>query len=117
MSSPAADHGALEPASLAHDPLETVLRTARLARLELAPGEAERLGGQFARILDAFRVLTTLDVEGVPPMTGPTALSDVKREDRARPSLPLEEALANAPARIDAYYSVPKTVGTVGGEL
>ena len=90
---------------------DTVLATARLARLEVGPDEAERLGAQFQRILAAFESLSTLDVEGVEAMTGPCELTDVVREDRPRPSLPPEEALRNAPATVDDHYSVPKTVG------
>lgn len=88
-----------------------VLHIARLARLALDPAKSAEVGAQFARILQAFQVLSKLNVEGVEPMTRPTDATDVLREDRERPSLPVEEALANAPARVDGFYSVPKTVG------
>lgn len=88
-----------------------VLHIALLARLSLDPARTAEVGAQFARILDAFRALSKLDVEGVEPMTRPTEVTDVLREDRERPSLPVEDALANAPARIDGFYSVPKTIG------
>ena len=91
--------------------LELVLSTARLARLELTEEEAQRLGGQFARILEAFQVIAQLDLEGVEPMTSATDLCDVMREDVPRPSLPVDQALANAPQRIEDYYGVPKTIG------
>ena len=93
---------------------ETVLRTAELARLAIEPDEAERLGEQFARILAAFEAISRLDVSGVEPMTRATRLVDVKREDRPQPSLPLDEALRNAPRRIESYYGVPKTIGGEG---
>ena len=95
----------------ARDELELVLKTARLARIELSPEEAGRLGPQFARILSAFEVISRLDLSGVEPMTSATDLADVLRDDAPRPSLPIERALANAPERIEDYYSVPKTVG------
>jgi len=91
-----------------------VLHIARLARLAIDPAKSAELGAQFARILAAFQVLSTLDVEGIEPMTRPTDTTDVLREDRERPSLAIEAALANAPARVENFYSVPKTVG---GEL
>ena len=70
----------------------------------------ERFGGQFARILEAFRSLAELDVNGVEPMRGPTELTDVMREDSVGSSLPRAELLANAPACRDGFYSVPKTI-------
>src|SRR5687767_9522006 len=99
-SNPGADAGAPD-----------VMHIARLARLSIDPAKKDELAAQFARILDAFQVLSSLDVEGVEPMTRPTDSSDVLRDDRARPSLPTAEALANAPVRIEDFYSVPKTIG------
>ena len=91
--------------------IETVHKVAELARLDIDENEERALGAQFARILEHFQVLARLDVDGVEPMTGATGLSNVQRDDAPAPSLPLERILANAPARVDAFYSVPKTVG------
>ena len=88
-----------------------VMHIARLARLAIDPAREREVGLQFARILDAFQTLTTLDVTGVEPMTRPTDPTDVLREDRERPSLAVNAALANAPARVDDFYSVHKTIG------
>ena len=88
-----------------------VLHIARLARLAIDPAQSKEVGAQFARILDAFKTLSNLNVGGVEPMTRPTDVTDVLRDDRERPSLAVEDALANAPARIDTFYSVPKTIG------
>jgi aspartyl-tRNA(Asn)/glutamyl-tRNA(Gln) amidotransferase subunit C len=89
----------------------TVAKIARLARLDIGEREQQVFGAQFERILEAFQDIARLDVEGVEPMTGPLELADVKRDDLARPCLPVEAALANAPARIENFYSVPKTIG------
>ena len=91
--------------------LETVRQVASLARLALSEAEARALAGQFARTLEHFQVLERLDVEGVEAECGAVGLSDVTRADVARPSLPVESLLANAPERVDDFYSVPKTVG------
>ena len=88
-----------------------VLHIARLARLAIDPARSRELAQQFARILQEFKTLSTLDVEGVEPMTRPTDFTDVLRDDRERPSLAVEDALANAPARIENFFSVPKTIG------
>ena len=87
------------------------MHIARLARLALDPAHSREVGAQFARILEAFKALSTLDVEGVEPMTRPTDFTDVLRDDREHQSLSVDDALANAPARIDDFFSVPKTIG------
>lgn len=88
-----------------------VEHTARLARLSISDTEARELGAQFERILSAFEAISRLDVSGVEPMTGPTEITDVKRDDVAVPSLSVDQALSNAPVRDGDFYSVPKTVG------
>lgn len=91
---------------------EAVRRIAALARLEIDAEEEERLGAQFASILDAFRSLSELDVPPAAPEPRPageeTAPAD--RADEPRPSLPPGDLFANAPAREDDFYSVPKVV-------
>jgi aspartyl-tRNA(Asn)/glutamyl-tRNA(Gln) amidotransferase subunit C len=91
--------------------LDTVYKVAALARLDVHEAEARALASQFARTLEHFKVLERLDVEGVEPMTGGSRHSDVQRDDVPVPSLDLERILANAPKRVDGFYSVPKTVG------
>ncbi len=48
-----------------------------------------------------------LDLSGVEPTSHPLELSNVWAEDEPRPSLPLEEALQNAPDREGGYFRVP----------
>ncbi len=95
---------------MAQDEREQVERVARLARLELEPGEVERLAGSFERILEAFAGLRELDVGGLAPMTGPCERTDVLRADEPRPGLPPDELLRRAPERVDGFFGVPKTV-------
>jgi aspartyl-tRNA(Asn)/glutamyl-tRNA(Gln) amidotransferase subunit C len=90
---------------------DTVRRIAALARLSIDDEEVRALGADFARILEHFESLSGLDLEGVEPTAGATDVADVLRKDRARPSLPPDAALANAPERIGDFYSVPKTIG------
>ncbi|MCC6406139.1 MAG: Asp-tRNA(Asn)/Glu-tRNA(Gln) amidotransferase subunit GatC [Planctomycetes bacterium] len=91
--------------------VDIVKKTATLARLELGEAEIAKFGEQFGRILEAFQKLSKLDVSGVEPMTGATALSDVLRDDRAKPSLERERALSNGPKHDGEYFIVPKTIG------
>ena len=87
-----------------------VLKIAALARLDVTAEEAQRLGRDFDRILEAFRGLTELDVHDVEPMVGITNPENVLRDDERRPSLPREKLLAPAPKTENGFFRVPKTV-------
>lgn len=89
---------------------EEVLHVARLARLELADDEIERLTGQLSAILEAVSKVSELDLSEVPPTSHPLELVNVWADDEPRPSLSLDEAFANAPARNGDLFKVPPTV-------
>jgi aspartyl-tRNA(Asn)/glutamyl-tRNA(Gln) amidotransferase subunit C len=86
---------------------DEVLHVARLARLALTDDEVERLGGELNAILEAVGKVSELDLDEVEPTSHPLALVNVWAEDEPRPSLPLEEALANAPERVGDFFRVP----------
>jgi aspartyl-tRNA(Asn)/glutamyl-tRNA(Gln) amidotransferase subunit C len=86
---------------------EDVLHVARLARLELSEAEVERFQVQLSAILDAVSKVQELDLADVPPTSHPLEVVNVWRDDEPRPSLPVEEALANAPDRDGDLFRVP----------
>jgi aspartyl-tRNA(Asn)/glutamyl-tRNA(Gln) amidotransferase subunit C len=86
---------------------DEVLHVARLARLALTEEEVERLGAQLNAILEAVGKVAELDLEGVEPTAHPLDLVNVSAEDDPRPSLPVEEALANAPEKEGGFFKVP----------
>ena len=86
---------------------EQLLHVAHLARLELREEELERLGAQLNDIIAAVSKVAELDLADVPPTSHPLDVVNVWAEDEPRPSLPLEEALANAPEREGAFFKVP----------
>lgn len=86
---------------------EDVLHVARLARLALTEEEVERLTGELGAILDAVGVVAELDLADVPPTSHPLDLVNVWDEDVPRPSLPLEDVLANAPDPDGPLFRVP----------
>ena len=86
---------------------DEVLHVARLARLALTDDEVERLTGELGKILEAVGVVSELDLADVPPTSHPLDLVNVWAEDEPRPSLPLEDALANAPEAEDGMFRVP----------
>ena len=86
---------------------DEVIHVARLARLALTDEEIERLGAQLSAILEAVGKVSELDLEGVEPTAHPLDLVNVWAEDEPRESLPVEEALANAPDREQGFFKVP----------
>jgi aspartyl-tRNA(Asn)/glutamyl-tRNA(Gln) amidotransferase subunit C len=91
---------------------EQVKWVAHLARLELTEAELATLTPQLSQIIDYVTQLQQVDTEGVDPMAHPLTVHNVFRDDEAAPSLPVEEALANAPdprrdARGQQFYGVP----------
>jgi aspartyl-tRNA(Asn)/glutamyl-tRNA(Gln) amidotransferase subunit C len=86
---------------------DDVLHVARLARLELSDAEVERFGGQLSAILEAVSKVQELDLADVPPTSHPLDVVNAWREDEPRPSIPVEDALANAPARRGDLFEVP----------
>ena len=86
---------------------DEVLHVARLARLALTEDEIAKFQEQLSAILEAVGKVSELDLAGVEPTAHPLDLSNVWAEDEVRPSLPLEEALENAPDREDGYFRVP----------
>jgi aspartyl-tRNA(Asn)/glutamyl-tRNA(Gln) amidotransferase subunit C len=86
---------------------EEVLHVARLARLELTDDEIERFTEQLSAILEAVAKVSELDLADVEPTAHPLDLVNVWAADDPRPSLPAEEALANAPDREAGFFKVP----------
>ena len=85
---------------------EEVLHIARLARLGLTKAEVDRLSEQLSNILENFEILQQVDTTGVPPTAQPNTLQNVLKEDEAKPSLPQNEVLANAPQRDGDFFRV-----------
>ena len=88
---------------------EEVLHVAKLASLELTDDEVERLTGELSAILEAVSKVSELDLTDVPPTSHPLELVNAWAEDEPRPSLPLDDVFANAPAREGDLFKVPPT--------
>jgi aspartyl-tRNA(Asn)/glutamyl-tRNA(Gln) amidotransferase subunit C len=86
---------------------EDVLHVARLARLEIPEDQIEHVQAELGAILEAVGKVSELDLEGVEPTSHPLDLVNVWGEDEPRPSLPREDALANAPDPADGAFRVP----------
>jgi aspartyl-tRNA(Asn)/glutamyl-tRNA(Gln) amidotransferase subunit C len=89
-----------------------VEHVALLARLGLADEELARLEGELNHILDQYAVLARLDTDAIPPTAQVIELENILRDDVARPSLAVDDALANAPARDGDHVVVPAIIGS-----
>jgi aspartyl-tRNA(Asn)/glutamyl-tRNA(Gln) amidotransferase subunit C len=89
---------------------DTVRRIAKLARIALAEGEAERLVGDFNNILGFVEQLDAVDVDGVEPMTSVTPMALPLRADVITDGNRAADILANSPAREGDFFAVPKVV-------
>ena len=87
---------------------DQVSRIARLARINLTPGELEQFTGQLSDILNYVDQLSELNTDGVEPTTHPLKMSNVFRQDQIGQSLSNAEALANAPQKHGDFLPSPK---------
>lgn len=84
---------------------------ARLARLELTPGEKERMAEQLSDILETARRIQKLDTAGIEPTSHVVDLPALLRDDEVGPSIPLNRVLQNAPRRQNNFFQVPSITG------
>ena len=83
-----------------------VQHIAELAKLQLTEAEEALYQEQLSDILDYIQRLNTLDTGAIPPTATVLPLRSIMRDDVPRPSLPVDEVLANAPARAGDSFEV-----------
>ena len=89
---------------------DTVRRVAHLARIAVAEDEVEPLQGELNAILAFVEQLAEVDVAGVEPMTSVTPMAMKMRKDEVTDGGIPDAIIANAPAREDHFFLVPKVV-------
>ena len=87
--------------------VDEVAKVAMLARLRLTPEELTLYTGQLNSIVDFVAQLQSLDTSNVEPLAHGIEVHNVFRDDVRGPSLPREDALANAPKRNAESFLVP----------
>jgi aspartyl-tRNA(Asn)/glutamyl-tRNA(Gln) amidotransferase subunit C len=90
---------------------DLVRHIGKLSRIALTEDEVQRFGAQLGDVLEHFSKLQQLDTEQVEPMAHAVELQNVLAEDVRRDGLATEDALANAPDRVQDFYKVPKVLG------
>jgi aspartyl-tRNA(Asn)/glutamyl-tRNA(Gln) amidotransferase subunit C len=88
-----------------------VERIAALAHLELTDDEKQLFTRQLADILGYAEQLLAIDTTGV-PATAHVGTAQRERDDEPRPSLAIEDAVANAPdaATEAGLFRVPRVI-------
>ncbi|MFX1358186.1 MAG: Asp-tRNA(Asn)/Glu-tRNA(Gln) amidotransferase subunit GatC [Promethearchaeota archaeon] len=81
----------------------------KLALLDLAEEEKEKLTNELNKILDYFKKINEIGTEDIEPMTHPIeGLKNVFREDIPWKSLTNEEVLKNTQHKKDGYFKAPR---------
>jgi aspartyl-tRNA(Asn)/glutamyl-tRNA(Gln) amidotransferase subunit C len=93
---------------------ENVQKIADLANLYFSEEEMDAFILQFQSILDYIEQLKQVNVEAIEPTSHVSLTADFEkhifREDKVKPSLPVEESLANAPDPGSGHFRVPKVL-------
>jgi aspartyl-tRNA(Asn)/glutamyl-tRNA(Gln) amidotransferase subunit C len=85
---------------------EQVMHIAQLARLGVTEEDLDRLSEQLSNIIENFEILKQVDTTNIPPTAQSIDLKNVISEDVITPSLPTNEALANAPQQEAGFFKV-----------
>lgn len=90
---------------------EEVLHIAKLASLELADDEVEEYCQQLSSVLDLFKKINIVGLEGVEETSQVTGLKSITRADEIEPSECMrEELLNNTPRKNENSIIVPKVI-------
>ncbi|OGD92967.1 hypothetical protein A2697_05540 [Candidatus Curtissbacteria bacterium RIFCSPHIGHO2_01_FULL_41_44] len=79
---------------------------AKLANLPLTSSEKKTFEKQLKDVLGYVSKLQKVDTRKVEPIGHITGLVNVLREDKTRPSISQQEALANAPKTHNGFFEV-----------
>jgi aspartyl-tRNA(Asn)/glutamyl-tRNA(Gln) amidotransferase subunit C len=90
---------------------DDVADLARLARIRLSDDELTQLAPQLDVILESVAHVADVAAEDIPPTSHALPLTNVFRPDEVRPSLPLADVLAGAPAAELDRFRVPRILG------
>ena len=87
---------------------QEIERLALLARLGLSEEEKERFAIQISSIIDYVDKIHELDVGQASPLINTLPITNVLRDDEARPGPERDVMLKNGPDVEDGYFRVPK---------
>jgi aspartyl-tRNA(Asn)/glutamyl-tRNA(Gln) amidotransferase subunit C len=85
-------------------------KLAKLARLSFNAQEKSEIRTDLERMIGFVDQLRALDLEGVEPLMHMSEADNVFREDLVKGEISREDALSNAPAHDDQFFTVPKVI-------
>ena len=91
--------------------VQDVAYIAELARLRFSDPEMEKMTSELNAILHYVEKLNEIDTEGVEPLSSIHDQVNVLRDDEKRESISNDDALMNAPDRVERFFRVPKVIG------
>src|SRR3954470_8656163 len=100
----------LEVTQMSRITMDEVKHVANLARLAITEEEAEKFTNQLDAIISFAEQLNELDTDHVEPTSHVLDIKNVMREDIAKPGLPVEEVLKNAPDHENGQIRVPSII-------
>ena len=89
---------------------ETVVRVARLARLQVPEDELDTLAGELSNIIGWIEQLDEVNTDGIEPMASVADMRLRWREDEVTDGGIQEKVTSNAPDSQNDMFSVPKVV-------
>jgi len=87
-----------------------VVYVSDLARIKLTEHETQDMVRQLTSIIRYMEKLNELDTENVEPTAHILPIQNVMREDKVRPSLPVDEATGIAPFKSHDMFKVPRII-------
>lgn len=87
---------------------DEVARLAGLARIDLTETEIDRLAGELDVIVESVARVSEIATPDVPATSHPLPLTNVFRDDVPIEPLPVDDALAAAPAAEGGRFAVPQ---------
>lgn len=89
---------------------EQIQKVSDLAKIEVAPAEADELAKQLSKALGHFQQIASVPTDNVAPLVTPTPIELFWREDAVLEPLGADQILANAPDRQGQLFKVPPVV-------
>ncbi|MCL2323448.1 MAG: Asp-tRNA(Asn)/Glu-tRNA(Gln) amidotransferase subunit GatC [Oscillospiraceae bacterium] len=92
--------------------LNKIKQLADLSKLKFNEDELNELYDQIKKIVDFKYIvkLSSLDLDDAPICINPIPIENFMRDDTVLNEFKLEDALLNAPERIEEYFVVPRIV-------
>ncbi len=89
---------------------ETVMKVAKLARLNISEQDAGEYQTQLAKVLENFQKLSEVNTDGIEPLVTPTPVDFYMRADEVLQTVTVDEIIKCAPDSKGSLYKVPPVV-------